>query len=90
MKLKLAQSVLKPFGYQLVRYSRFEEMLRKLRACRDTFTFVQIGANDGIMFDNLYYFVTEQHLSPRNAARQLSLACVRRSARFGALAARGR
>ncbi len=61
MKLKLAQSLLKPFGYQLARYSRFEEMLRNLRAHRDPFTFVQIGANDGILFDNLYYFVTEHH-----------------------------
>lgn len=49
---------LRRFGYQVVAISRTTELLNRTRAERPEFTFVQIGANDGVRFDGLYAFVT--------------------------------
>jgi FkbM family methyltransferase len=50
---------LRALGYELVPISRFRELLAHQVQRNPDFTFVQVGANDGILFDNLYYFVTE-------------------------------
>lgn len=56
---QLTKTLLHTLGYRLVPVSRFRELLDlRVRGARD-FTFVQVGANDGILFDNLYEFVTE-------------------------------
>ena len=52
--------ILKKFGYEIVKRSRFYDLLEKMRREREHFTFVQVGANDGVRFDNLYFFVTEK------------------------------
>lgn len=46
-------------GYELVPIRRFERLLAEYVKVNPRMTFVQIGANDGILFDNLYHFVTE-------------------------------
>lgn len=57
---KPLNTLLKRFGYEIVKISKFPELLRKRYETVSDFTFVQIGANDGIRFDNLYSFVTER------------------------------
>ena len=56
---KPLNSLLKKFGYEIVKISRFADLLDQRYQAAPDFTFVQIGANDGIRFDNLYAFVTE-------------------------------
>lgn len=46
-------------GYELVPIPRFQRLLAEYVKVHPQMTFVQIGANDGILFDNLYHFVTE-------------------------------
>lgn len=56
---KLLNRLLLPTGYRIERVSRFQRGLQAL-ASRPSrrFSFVQIGANDGVRFDGLYGFVT--------------------------------
>jgi FkbM family methyltransferase len=55
---KPLNSLLKKFGYEIVRISKFAELLESYYDRAPDFTFVQVGANDGILFDTLYQFVT--------------------------------
>lgn len=52
--------ILKKFGYEIVKRSKFFDLLESLREQQEAFTFVQVGANDGVRFDDLYFFVTEK------------------------------
>ncbi len=52
--------LLNKFGYGIVKISKFTELLKKHYKKNTDFTFVQIGANDGVRFDSLYTFVTER------------------------------
>lgn len=48
-------------GYHIHRISQFERLLlRRLRSDRPL-VFVQVGANDGLSFDSLYWYVTKYH-----------------------------
>lgn len=55
----LARWVCGRAGYELVPIPRFARLLNEYVKLNPDMIFVQIGANDGILFDNLYYFVTE-------------------------------
>ncbi len=50
--------IIKPLGFVLEKQSRFEQILNAEYSRDHDFSFVQIGANDGIKFDNLFNFVT--------------------------------
>ena len=45
-------------GYKIVKVSRFRELIHKYYKNKGKIHFVQVGANDGIRFDDLYSFVT--------------------------------
>ncbi len=61
---KLLNKLLAPTGYRIERVSRFERELQSLlHRPQRRLKFVQIGANDGIRFDGLYRFVTQQPCS---------------------------
>ena len=53
--------ILRKIGYEIVRYSRFPSVLEQELKNDPDFFFVQIGANDGVRFDNLYNFVTNNN-----------------------------
>jgi FkbM family methyltransferase len=53
--------LLKKFGYAIVKISRFDEILKARKQQKEDFFFVQVGANDGVRFDRLYFFVTQNH-----------------------------
>jgi FkbM family methyltransferase len=56
---KLLNRLLLPAGYRIERVSRFKRELDALHARHaQQFRFVQIGANDGVRFDDLYLFAT--------------------------------
>lgn len=55
---KLLNRLLDPVGYRIERVSRFQRELNALPQQPPGFKFVQIGANDGVRFDDLYKFVT--------------------------------
>lgn len=55
---KLINELLVNFGYRIEKVSRFSELLKKQYKNRGEFAFIQVGANDGIRFDDLYSFVT--------------------------------
>ena len=57
---KLLNKLLRPAGYRIERVSRFQRELEALPKQPQGFKFVQIGANDGVRFDDLYRFVTNQ------------------------------
>ncbi|MCX8086127.1 MAG: FkbM family methyltransferase [Rhodocyclaceae bacterium] len=50
------------FGYEIAKVDYFAAYVRKLAADAECPKFVQIGANDGRRFDNLYNIVTAQRL----------------------------
>ena len=61
---KLLNKLLAPTGYRIERISRFERELQSLmRRPERRLKFVQIGANDGMRFDDLYRFVTQHRCS---------------------------
>ena len=61
---KLLNRLLAPTGYRIERVSRFQRELQSLvRRPERRLKFVQIGANDGIRFDDLYRFVTQHPCS---------------------------
>lgn len=49
---------LRAFGYEITKVSKFCVALEHTYNTSSDFVFVQIGANDGISFDELYQFVT--------------------------------
>ncbi|MGD0463080.1 MAG: FkbM family methyltransferase [Tepidisphaeraceae bacterium] len=53
---KATKDLLKRAGYTLHRMTRFERLLQRELDSGQPFIFVQVGANDGISFDNLYQF----------------------------------
>lgn len=55
---KLLNRLLRPVGYRIERLPWFERKLEELQRCSPAVKFVQIGANDGVRFDDLYAFVT--------------------------------
>jgi len=58
---KYLNRMLLPTGYRIERVSRFQRELERLaRREPRRLKFVQIGANDGVRFDNLYAFVTHR------------------------------
>ena len=64
MKLKhIVNKIMKPFGRVLVKRSRFEQILAAEYSRVHDSIFVQIGANDGVKFDNLFDFVTKNKCS---------------------------
>lgn len=61
---KLLNKLLAPTGYRIERVSRFARELQSLtRRPERRLKFVQIGANDGVRFDDLYGFVTRHPCS---------------------------
>jgi FkbM family methyltransferase len=60
---KLLNKWLRPAGYRIERISRFQRELESLSRLPREFKFVQIGAHDGVRFDDLYRFVTNQRCS---------------------------
>ena len=58
---KRLNKILRKIGYEIVRYSRFPSVLKQELKNDPDFFFVQIGANDGVRFDNLYNFVTNNN-----------------------------
>jgi hypothetical protein len=56
---KLLNKLLAPAGYRIERVSRFEHELAALALRPLGFKFVQIGAHDGVRFDDLFRFVTD-------------------------------
>lgn len=57
---KLLNKLLRPAGYRIERVSRFQRELEALAQQPHGFKFVQIGAHDGVRYDDLYRFVTNQ------------------------------
>lgn len=55
--------LLEPAGYRIERVSRFQRELETLPKQPRAFKFVQIGAHDGVRFDDLYRFVTNHPCS---------------------------
>ena len=58
---KKLNKLLANVGYEIVKKDRFNECLVKEYAKSDDFFFIQIGANDGVKFDYLYDFVTQNN-----------------------------
>jgi len=56
--LRLGRFVMKKTNYRIVPRSRFDDSLNLLLKKQDFF-FVQIGANDGVRFDDLYIKLTQ-------------------------------
>lgn len=59
-KVYLFNYFLMLFKLKLIRISRFEQILISIFGTHKPFSFVQVGANDGISFDNLYPIVTQR------------------------------
>ena len=60
---KLLNRLLAPLGYRLERLSRFRQQMDLLLKRGTPLQFVQIGANDGVRFDDLYSIVTNAQFS---------------------------
>ena len=60
MKLRNAlNQLIKPFGYKIIKPDWFkEELIREYNESHE-FYFIQIGAHDGIKYDDLYSFVAK-------------------------------
>jgi FkbM family methyltransferase len=61
--LKFINTIIWYFGLRLVKLSKFDRLVAKLLTQTSPIKFVQIGANDGVRFDSLYFTVT-QHRWP--------------------------
>ena len=57
---KKINHILKNFGYVINRFDLFAEFLNAKYESSPNFTFIQVGANDGVNFDYLYDFVTSR------------------------------
>lgn len=62
MFVSLPKRIARSFGVELKRYSRFRRAIDLLAAAGEKPYFVQIGANNGIDFDDLYWSVVEHDL----------------------------
>jgi len=60
---KAANKLLYRCGYRIEKISRFERLQKALLQVEPRPKFLQIGANDGLRFDGLYFFVT-RHRCP--------------------------
>jgi FkbM family methyltransferase len=56
---KVLNKILKKHGYRIEKVSRFTFILEDAIKAKRNFKFVQVGANDGVRFDSLYFFVTQ-------------------------------
>ncbi|WP_037337784.1 FkbM family methyltransferase [Salinisphaera hydrothermalis] len=56
--LRLLNKLIKPFRYEISRIDEFEKAIRKTLRKQEQFYFVQVGANDGVHFDNLFALVS--------------------------------
>jgi FkbM family methyltransferase len=60
---KLLNGLLEPLGYRLERLAHFQRQIDLLLEPGTPLQFVQIGANDGVRFDDLYSIVTNAQFS---------------------------
>lgn len=60
---KHINKLLKPFGFEFKKRSHTIRLLNRLFKQTDDFVFLQIGAHDGISFDDLYNFITSRSCS---------------------------
>jgi FkbM family methyltransferase len=60
---KPLNKLLENCGYRIEKISRFSVLLERLYRKTPNFKFVQVGANDGVSFDELYNFVTTRRCS---------------------------
>jgi FkbM family methyltransferase len=60
---KLLNKLLRPLGYRIERFGRFNHEIERLTRRPGGFKFVQIGANDGVRFDGLFGIVTNHNCS---------------------------
>ncbi len=60
---KTINNWLKPYGYEITKIDKFKQLLTETYKKSENFKFMQIGANDGVRFDNLYDFVTQRRCS---------------------------
>jgi FkbM family methyltransferase len=60
---KLLNKALRPLGYELLRVDVFATRLAALLTTQSELRFVQIGAHDGVQFDDLYTTVTQRKCS---------------------------
>ena len=58
---KILNKLLEAHGYRIERISHFSRLLKQLAQRKPLFKFVQVGANDGVRFDSLYFFVTDHN-----------------------------
>lgn len=58
--LRLINKLIKPFRYEIARIDQFEKAVKKALRKQERFFFVQIGANDGVHFDNLFALVCNE------------------------------
>lgn len=57
---RLLNKVLIKYDYRIVKCRSLQNILAQKFKLTDDFSFVQIGANDGVQFDDLYDFVTSR------------------------------
>ena len=60
---KTINNWLKPYGYEIKKVDKFKQLLTEVYKKSDNFKFIQIGANDGVRFDDLYDFVSQRRCS---------------------------
>lgn len=60
---KQLNKLLRRYGYEINEVNRFEELLISQYEKSPDFFFVQVGANDGIKFDDLYGFTSKKQCS---------------------------
>ncbi len=57
------KSIIRKTGYRISKRSKFDDTLDFLLKSQNDFFFIQIGANDGVRFDTLYYKLTSYPIS---------------------------
>lgn len=60
---KIVNKVLRPFGYEVVKRSEFWELMESRFPQDKPFSFLQVGAHDGVSHDKLFEFVTKRKIS---------------------------
>lgn len=53
----LINKIIKPYGYEIKRIGRAIGILKSLARKQERIKFLQIGANDGVSFDDIYSFI---------------------------------
>jgi FkbM family methyltransferase len=61
--LRLANRALKPFRYRIMPISTFRLAIEALHRSKKPIKFIQVGANDGVRFDDLYFTITSSRWS---------------------------